>query len=138
MINNPDPTTFRDYAADSFGGGVFSIKTCGQYAELTLALNHPELAVTYKFSRDTARELGTDLLRWSGGPSTCTLEPVEYPTIECAAALNGKVLRVEVIDGTVMFLLRDGSFQATDLEVIDLAQRLIVWAGVDVNAAVNA
>jgi hypothetical protein len=131
-------TTFRDYAYDSFGGGVFSVDTSGKYAELTLALNHPEFAVTYKFSRDTARQLGTDLLRWSGGPGTCTLEPVDYPTIEVAVAANGKVLHVEVIDGTVMFLLRDGSFQATDEETIDLAQRLIVWAGVDVNAPVNA
>ena len=130
-------STFRDYAADSFGGGVFSINTGSKYAELTLALNHPEFAVTYKFDRRTARHLGTDLLRWSGGTSTCTLEPVEYQTIECAVAANGKVLRVEVIDGTVMFLLRDGSFQATDEEVIDLAQRLIVWAGVDSRAAIH-
>lgn len=127
--------TFRDYAADSFGGGVFSVDTSGEYAELTLALNHPEFAVTYKFARDTARELGTDLLRWSGGPGTCTLEPVEYQTLNLLAS---KTLRVEVIDGTVMFLLRDGSFQATDEEIVDLAQRLIVWAGVDVNAPVHS
>ena len=116
---------------------MFSIETGSKYAELTLALNHPEFAVTYKFSRDTARELGTDLLRWSGGTGTCTLEPVDYPTIEVAVAANGKWLRVEVIDGTVMFLLRDGSFQATDEEVIDLAQRLIVCAGVDSKAAIH-
>jgi len=126
------PTTFRDYAADSFGGGEFSIETAGSMAVLRLALNHPELAEAYYFDRDTARELGTDLLRWSSSPTTCTLEPVGYTDTD------DDVLRVEVIDGTVMFLLCDGSFQATDPEVIDLAQRLIVWAGVDVNAAVNA
>jgi hypothetical protein len=131
-------TTFRDYAADSFGGGVFSIDTTGKNAVLSLALNHPEFTVNYKFDRAVARQLGTDLLRWSGGPGTCTLQPVEYLTVDGKVAANGSVLRVEVIDGTVMFLLSDGTFQATDEEVIDLAQRLIVFAGVDVNAPVHA
>lgn len=128
-------STFRDYGVDSFGGGVFSINTSGQWAELTLALNHPEFAVTYRFDRNVARELGTSLLRWSGGPATCTLEPVEFKSLNLTHA---KTLRVDVIDGTVMFLLCDGSFQATDEETVDLAQRLIVWAGVDVDAPVNA
>lgn len=130
--------TFRDYAAESFGGGVFSINTSGETADLTLALNHPEFALTYKFSRTVARKLGTSLLQWNGSHTCCTLEPVEFDTVQCAVAANGLRLRVEVVDGTVMFLLRDGSFQATDAEVVDLAQRLIVWAGVDVNAPVNA
>lgn len=131
-------TTFRDYAFESFGGGAFSIDTSSATADLTLALNHPEFALTYKFSRAVARELGTNLLQWNGSHTCCTLEPVEFDTVQCAVAVNGLKLRVEVIDGTVMFLLRDGSFQATDEEVIDLAQRLIVWAGVDVRAAIHA
>lgn len=130
-------STFRDYALESFSGGEFSIDTGGNTAVLRLALNHPEFAVKYQFDRSVARELGTNLLRWSGGPSTCTLEPVEFSTILAKAAVNGRKLRVEVIDGTVMFLLPDGTeFQATDEETIDLAQRLIVWAGVDTNAVV--
>ena len=131
-MTNETTTTFRDYALDSFGGGEFSIETAGSMAVLRLALNHPELAEAYYFDRDTARTLGTDLLNWVGGPGTCTLKPVEYTDT------SDDVLRVEVIDGTVMFLLCDGTFQACDEEIIDLAQRLIVWAGVDINAAVNA
>ena len=121
--------TFRDYAFESFSGGEFSIETGGdEVALLSLALNHPELKTCYTFDRTIARELGTSLLRWSGGPSTCTIEPVEFDT-----------LRVEVIDGTVIFLLPDGQeFQTTDEEIIDLAQRLIVWAGVDVDAVVHS
>lgn len=130
--------TFRDYAAESFGGGVFSINTSGDNADLTLALNHPEFAVTYKFSRSVARELGTNLLQWNGSHTCHTLKPVEFDTVQAANYGVDHKLSVEVIDGTVMFLLRDGSFQATDAEVVDLAQRLIVWAGVDVNAPVNA
>ena len=124
--------TFIDYAADSFGGGEFSIETAGSMAVLRLALNHPEFAEAYYFDRDTARKLGTNLLNWVGGPGTCTLNPVEY------ADTSGDVLRVEVIDGTVMFLLCDGNFQAVDEEVIDLAQRLIVWAGVDTRAVIHS
>jgi hypothetical protein len=132
MTNQETTSTFRDYAADSFGGGEFSIETNGSMAVLRLALNHPEFAEAYYFDRDTARQLGTNLLNWVGGPGTCTLEPVEYTDTA------SDVLRVEVIDGTVMFLLSDGNFQACDEEVIDLAQRLIVWAGVDVNAPVHS
>jgi hypothetical protein len=124
-------STFRDYGADSFGGGEFSIETNGSMAVLRLALNHSEFAEAYYFDRDTARNLGTSLLRWSGGVSTSTLNPVEFTDT------SGDVLRVEVIDCTVMFLLCDGKFQATDEEVIDLAQRLIVWAGVDSRAAIH-
>lgn len=124
--------TFIDYAADSFGGGVFSIDTSGNQAVLTLALNHPELAVAYRFNRAVARELGTNLLQWNGSHTACTLEPVEF------ADSSGDVLRVEVIDGTVMFLLCDGNFQATDAEVVDLAQRLIVWAGVDTQSVIHS
>lgn len=124
--------TFIDYAADSFGGGVFSIDTSGNQAVLTLALNHPELAVAYRFNRAVARELGTNLLQWNGSHTCSTIEPVEFTDT------SGDVLRVEVIDGTVMFLLSDGSFQATDAEVVDLAQRLIVWAGVDTRAVIHS
>lgn len=130
-------STFIDYAADSFGGGVFSIDTSGNQAVLTLALNHPELAVTYRFNRAVARELGTNLLQWNGSHTCCTLEPVEFDTVS-ARAVNGLKLRVEVIDGTVMFLLSDGNFQATDAEVVDLAQRLIVFAGVDTRAVIHS
>lgn len=123
-------STFRDYALESFSGGEFSIETSGEeIALLSLALNHPEFKTCYTFDRATARDLGTSLLRWSGGPSTCTLEPVTF----------GDRLVVEVIDGTVMFLLPDGQqFQCTDEETIDLAQRLIVWAGVDERAVVHS
>lgn len=124
--------TFIDYAADSFGGGEFSIETAGSMAVLRLALNHPEFAEAYYFDRGTARKLGTSLLRWSGSEMCSTLQPVEFVDTE------DDVLRVEVIDGTVMFLLSDGRFQATDEEVIDLAQRLIVWAGVDTKAVIHA
>lgn len=125
-------TTFIDYAFDSFGGGEFSIETKGSMAVLRLALNHPEFAEAYYFDRDTARELGTNLLQWNGSPLCCTLEPVEFTDT------SGDVLRVEVIDGTVLFKLQDGDFQAADAEVVDLAQRLIVFAGVDVNAVIHA
>lgn len=131
-------STFIDYAYDSFRGGVFSVDTSGHTADLKLALNHPEFARTYKFSRAVARDLGTNLLQWNGSHTCCTLEPVEFDTVQCAVALNGLKLRVEVIDGTVMFLLRDGSFQATDAEVVDLAQRLIVFAGVDTRAVIHS
>lgn len=126
-------STFRDYAADSFGDfSEFSIETRGSMAVLTLALDDFELAEAYYFDRNTARELGTKLLQWNGSEMTSTLKPVEFTDTV------GDVLRVEVIDGTVMFPLCDGPLQATDAEVIDLAQRLIVWAGVDLNAPVNA
>jgi hypothetical protein len=125
-------STFIDYAFDSFGGGEFSIETKGSMAVLRLALNHPEFAEAYYFDRDTARQLGTNLLQWNGSHTCCTLEPVEF------VDTSGDVLRVEVIDGTVMFLLSDGNFQATDAEVVDLAQRLIVWAGVDTRAVIHS
>lgn len=125
-------STFIDYAEDSFGGGEFSIETTGSMAVLRLTLNHPEFAEAYYFDRDTARQLGTNLLQWNGSHTCCTLEPVEFTDT------SGDVLRVEVIDGTVMFLLSDGSFQATDAEVIDLAQRLIVFAGVDTRAVIHS
>jgi hypothetical protein len=125
-------STFRDYAFDSFSGGEFSIETLRSMAVLRLALNHPEFAEAYYFDHDTARQLGTNLLQWNGSPLTCTIEPVEF--IDTA----GDVLRVEVIDGDVMFLLCDGNLQAADEEVIDLAQRLIVWAGVDMNSTVQS
>lgn len=125
-------STFIDYAADSFGGGEFSIETNGSMAVLRLALNHPEFAEAYYFDRDIARQLGTNLLQWNGSHICSTLEPVEFTDT------SGDVLRVEVIDGTVMFLLSDGNLQATDAEVVDLAQRLIVWAGVDTRAVIHS
>lgn len=134
--------TFIDYACESFRGGVFSIDTGGNTAVLTLSLNHPEFAVSYEFTRTVGRELGTSLLRWSGSPLCCTIDPVEFATIPVtdytAAVYGGPALRVEVMDGTVMFALRDGQFQVGDQELINLAQRLIVWAGVDTKAAIDA
>lgn len=126
-------STFRDYAFESFGGGVFSIETSGEeIALLSVALNHPELTECFTFDRATARDLGTKLLRWSH--SATTLDTVEFAP---EFGSTNQPLRVDVVDGTVMFLLQDGTFQACDEEVIDLAQRLIVWAGVNVTADIN-
>lgn len=131
-------STFIDYAADSFGGGVFSVDTSRYTADLTLALNHPEFSVTYKFNRSVARQLGTNLLQWNGSHTCHTLNPVEFDTVQEDNYGVDHKLRVEVIDGTVMFLLSDDSFQATDAEVVDLAQRLIVFAGVDTRAVIHS
>jgi hypothetical protein len=121
----------HEYFVDSPDGGEFSIDTSGDTAVLRVGL-HPETVSTFAFDRATARELGTSLLRWTGGPTTCTLDPVAFGE-----------LRVEVTDGEAMFLItgpavepwgtgRTAEFPLSDDDVVDLSQRLIVWAGVNV------
>lgn len=128
--------TFRDYAFENLGGGTFSINTSlASCAIIKVAANHPEFAIAAEFDRNTARQLGTDLLRWTGSPLTCTLERVLYDTA------NGVPFLVDVTDGEVGISVTpldkpNEWYNPSDEEVIDIAQRLIVWAGIAVTADV--
>lgn len=107
--------TYRDYTN---GLGDFSIETFGCCCNLRVGDS------SYYFDEDTARSLGTALLAWGGADLTCTVDPVPF----------GDLL-VDVIDGDVTFILRDGTTYQPDRldDVTDLGQRLIVWAGVNLN-----
>lgn len=83
---------------------------------------------TAHLSRDTARILGTSLLAWSGA-ITCTLEPVEFPSETEVGAARHNVM-VDVLDGEATITLGGVGFPLDDVDTVDLAQRLIVWAGV--------
>lgn len=123
-------STFRDYALDDCSGGTFSIDTSQtDVAVISAADNHPELAIRAELSRELARELGADLLGFIGSPLTCAA--VDYE------AVNPAVLCVDVEDGQVeVHVSADGQRSCLALtreQVVDLGQRLIVWAGVATN-----
>lgn len=138
---NAVTATFRDYstsASDQFmldtgtsiAGFIFSF----------LEKTHPEDGGTlYRvgagISRDTARQLGTDLLGWVSSGMTSTLEDVYYETV------NGSQLYAACIDSICELVIKDSSglvppvsFEMNTDVTIDIGQRLIAFAGVDINA----
>lgn len=118
--------TFREYTDES-GAFVILNTDYDQFCRLSAVT---DVAVrTAHLSRDTARLLGTSLIAWSGSPLSCTLEPVRFGSA-APPGINFADVLVEVLDGEATITLGGLGFAFEDDDLIDLAQRLIVWAGV--------
>lgn len=121
---------FRDYSFDL--DHETYLDTSGGMA--TFLFTDPDAGRTVfaQLDRDGAREVGTDLLHWTGSPLTCTLDDVHYTTT------NGSEFSITCTDGIPEITIRqDGdtvSFTPQYEAATDIGQRLIVFAGVDVHA----
>ena len=122
--------TFRDYTADLPGQATFVVSTPRGAGYATLQLSFTGRTRTAALDAATARDLGTQLLHWTGNQIIQTLDPVAFPTG------NDVELTVDVLDGEATIAIGAAlddaplSFDLSDEQVTDLAQRLIVWAGV--------
>lgn len=124
--------TFRDYAFEDLAGGTFSIDTSGDSAVIRAATNHPEFANEIRLDHGDARELGTSLIRWtrSGEAVRDWYDERAMLTLDC---LDGIATVTVHEDGEL-----ESSYTLSDEQAVDLGQRLIVWAGVAVNAPADA
>lgn len=120
-------TTYRDYAFEDLAGGTFAIDTSGEHAIIRAATNHPELSFDIEIDRDTARTIGTFLIRCAGNPSLHAYDDFNPTT---------GALEIDVVDGEVdITVALDGEisgYAPTQEQAVDLGQRLITWAGVKV------
>jgi len=108
--------TFREYT----DGGRYLIINTGYLIECRLSYHDSLLVRAVEFDHATAREVGTRLLRATGSDSS-------WDTIIAPD------LVVTVADGAAFVSIQGSDqFALTDADVIDLGQRLIVWAGVNV------
>ncbi|OBS01865.1 hypothetical protein A9W98_17940 [Mycobacterium gordonae] len=129
--------TFRDYNADLPEDGEFSVNTSDvAHAEIVMDINGVRLSD--KLTPTAARDMGTFLVRSAerAGESDCEF-----------IGTMGRAFRLSAYDfGDIDFALcADGEegdtfveFTLSTEQAIDLGQRLIVWAGVNVQESVDA
>lgn len=131
----------RDYATEP--GHKFSLDTTdGGIAGFIFAIveDGTRYQVGAGIMRDVARQLGTDLLGWVHSGLTSTTEDVYYETV------NGSKLYASCIDSICEIVISEGlgtgglggvppiSMEMNSDVTIDIGQRLIAFAGIDVDA----
>lgn len=126
----------RDYATEP--GHVFSLDTTGNIAGFIFGVAEDEThyRVGAGITRDVARELGTDLLGWVHSGLTSTVEDIYYETV------NGAKLYAAAVDSICELVIGDTnvppiSFEMNTDVTVDIGQRLIAFAGVNVNAVME-
>jgi hypothetical protein len=129
-------TTYREFTDAEFGDTLLILNTGPSVdGNCRMSLVNERNVRTCSLSEHTARLLGVSLLAWSG-PTTGTLEPVEFKSetyldrrLDQRKPMHHAM--VMVTDGEPSISV-GGSTVTLDFEgdVIDLATRLIVWAGV--------
>lgn len=128
---NPTITAdFRDYSAELPEIGSFSLETRpGAPLAVFRATSTDDAEQIATFGSSMARDIGTEILQWAGnhslwGEDTWSDEP------------RGRgSLRVIAEDGEITTTVSDAApFTMSVDYAIDIAQRLIVWAGVKVTA----
>lgn len=118
--------TYREYT-DEVGTFLIINTDYDQFCRVSAVTD--EQVRTAHLTREVARLLGTSLIAWSGSPLSWTLEPVKFGSA-VAPGINFADVTVDVQDGEATITLDGLGFVFEDDDLIDLAQRLIVWAGV--------
>ena len=128
-------TTFREYHGD-IDEDLYLIVNTDYVDYCRLSIVTDTVVRTAHLNHGTARDLGTSLLRWTGSELCHTINPVVFAS---QPPMND--VTIDIADGEAT--LRIGADEnlfviLSDEWAIDLAQRLIVWAGVDVNQTADA
>ena len=129
-------TTFREYHGDIDEDHLYLIVNTAYIDYCRVSIITDTVVRTAHLSHDTARDLGTSLLRWTGSELCHTIEPVTFTS---QPPMNDLVIDIADGEATLRIGADEGVFVIlSDEWAIDLAQRLIVWAGVDINETADA
>ncbi|AWH13770.1 hypothetical protein I5H27_gp068 [Mycobacterium phage DillTech15] len=122
-------STNREYP--SYAGDLaLTLDTSGDTAKITVEENGE--TVTVDLDAETARDLGTRVIAYNGSPSTWTIEPMHFGDVELTVE-DGQVFLA--LPDVTPFDLGEGDI---DPAVHDFGQRLIVWAGVNLEVSADA